>query len=141
MDMRTLSPDYTVSPQITVEDINAIAAAGFKSVICNRPDGENPPEQKMAVIQAAAETAGLTWAENPFDPKTFGAAIVARQKELLDSLPGPVFAYCASGNRSSIAWAFSMADRIPADDLIAAAHKVGYNLDHLKPALDQITQG
>ena len=42
MQMNTLSDDYTVSPQIDVSDVPSIAQAGFKSVICNRPDQENP---------------------------------------------------------------------------------------------------
>ena len=32
---------------------------------------------------------------------------------------GPVFAYCASGNRSSVVWALTQAGKVPADDLIA----------------------
>ena len=42
MDPRTLTPRYTVSPQITPEDIPAIKEAGFTTVICNRPDQEIP---------------------------------------------------------------------------------------------------
>ena len=40
MDLRKITEKVSVSPQITVEDMAAIKAAGFRAIICNRPDGE-----------------------------------------------------------------------------------------------------
>ncbi|MDO9527336.1 MAG: sulfur transferase domain-containing protein, partial [Gemmobacter sp.] len=37
MDIRALTPDYAVSPQISPSDLPAIKAAGYSTVICNRP--------------------------------------------------------------------------------------------------------
>ena len=48
---------------------------------------------------------------------------------------GPVFAYCASGNRSSVVWALTQAGKVPADDLIATAARWGYNLEPIRPQL------
>ena len=59
MDPRTLTPRYSVSPQISVEDIPAIAEAGFTAVICNRPDSEVPPSHQADAIGAAVRAAGL----------------------------------------------------------------------------------
>ena len=55
MDIREITPRYSVSPQISAEDIPAIVAAGFTCVICNRPDGEIPPSHHASVIEAAAK--------------------------------------------------------------------------------------
>ena len=44
MDIRRLTETYAVSPQITPEDVAAIKAAGFTTIINNRPDGEIPVE-------------------------------------------------------------------------------------------------
>jgi len=35
-----LTPDFAVAPQLTPEDMAAVAEAGYKSVIINRPDHE-----------------------------------------------------------------------------------------------------
>lgn len=43
MDIKQLSTNYAVSPQIDAADVVAIARAGFKTIICNRPDMEVPP--------------------------------------------------------------------------------------------------
>ena len=63
MQMNTLSDDYTVSPQIDVSDVPSIAQAGFKSVICNRPDQENPAPRHIEAIKAAVQAAcSIVWA-------------------------------------------------------------------------------
>ncbi len=136
MDIRRISDTYSVSPQIEPTDIPAIAEAGFKTVICNRPDGENPPGLHMSEVKSAAEAAGLVFEDNPFDPSTFGPAAIEKQKTLLENSETPVFAYCASGTRCSIVWAFTQAGTLPTDDILSAIQGAGYQLDHLRGQLD-----
>ena len=65
MDIRQITPDYAVSPQIEPADIAAIKAAGFRTVICNRPDEEVTAELGAAAMRDAAEAAGLAFVDNP----------------------------------------------------------------------------
>ena len=138
MQYNTLSDDYSVSPQIDVADVPSIAQAGFKSVICNRPDQENPESRQIEAIKAAVEAAGMDFSENVFDPSSFGPDKIERQAELLAQLPGPVFAYCASGNRCSVVWAFTQAGRVATDRILDATTSAGYQLSHLRPQLEMI---
>ncbi|MDA7455548.1 TIGR01244 family sulfur transferase [Planktomarina temperata] len=138
MQINTLSDDYSVSPQIEVSDVPSITQAGFKSVICNRPDQENPEPRQIEAIKAAVEAAGMEFAENVFDPSSFGPDKIERQAELLAQLPSPVFAYCASGNRCSIVWAFAQAGRIATDTILDATTQAGYQLAHLRPQLEML---
>ena len=138
MDIRPLSDAYAVSPQITPEDVPAIAAAGYTVVICNRPDGENPPELSAERLKAAVEAAGLVFVENPFNAMTLGPEHVEAQGRALEAAEGPVLAYCASGNRSSVAWALSQAGRQPAEALIGAAARHGYQLEGLRPQIEAL---
>ena len=138
MQYNTLSDDYSVSPQIDVTDVPSIAQAGFKSVICNRPDQENPVSRQIEAIKAAVEAAGMDFAENVFDPSSFGPDKIERQAELLAQLPGPVFAYCASGNRCSVVWAFTQAGRVATDRILDATTRAWYELAHLRPQLEMM---
>lgn len=138
MQINTLSDDYSVSPQIEVSDVPSITQAGFKSVICNRPDQENPEPRQIEAIKAAVEAAGMEFAENVFDPSSFGPDKIERQAELLAQLPSPVFAYCASGNRCSIVWAFAQAGRIATNTILDATTQAGYQLAHLRPQLEML---
>jgi len=132
-----ISDDYFVSPQITSQDIDDIRAAGITTVICNRPDGENPPQNQAAAIQTEVEAAGLQFFAVPFDQQTLTADVVSRHRDALTQADGPVLAYCASGNRSTIVWALGQAEigAQSADTMIAAAAQAGYNLEGLRPTL------
>lgn len=99
MNYRQITPDYAVSPQISVADVATIRQAGFKSMICNRPDNEDPGQPSVASIRSAAEAAGLAFRWIPVISGQMTADNVADQAAALDELEGPVFAYCRSGTR------------------------------------------
>jgi uncharacterized protein (TIGR01244 family) len=107
-------------------------------VICNRPDQENPVPCQIEAIKTAVLAVGLEFAENVFDSYSFGSDKVERQTELLKQLPSPVLAYCASGNRCSVIWAFSLAGTLEIDAILEATKHAGYQLSHLKPQLDNL---
>jgi uncharacterized protein (TIGR01244 family) len=99
MEYRQISEDYSVSGQITPEEVAAVKAAGFKSVICNRPDNEQPGQPSADSVKAAVEAAGLEFRFIPVISGQITAENVADQAAALDELEGPVFAYCRSGAR------------------------------------------
>jgi len=99
MEFRQISEDYSVSGQITPAEIEAVKAAGFRSVICNRPDDEQPGQPPAASVQAAAEAAGLEFRYIPVISGQITEQNVADQADALNEMDGPIFAYCRSGAR------------------------------------------
>ena len=138
MDIRALTPTYAVSPQIEPSDLPLIRAAGYRTVIDNRPDGEIPEHLHTEIMRAAVEAEGLTFAVNPIIGGQLTMANVEAQAEAIANLPGPVLAYCASGNRSSVVWALAHAGQMETDDLIGIPARFGYQLEHLRPTLDDL---
>lgn len=138
MDIRPLTEAYAVSPQIGLEDLPAIKAAGYVTVIDNRPDGEIPSDLHTAEMRAAAEAIGLNFVANPVIGGALTMANVQAQGDAIAAAQGPILAYCASGNRSSVVWALSQAGTRPADELIGAAAQYGYQLDHLRPQIEAL---
>jgi uncharacterized protein (TIGR01244 family) len=138
MDIRQLSPTYAVSPQIGVEDIAAIAAAGFTTIICNRPDAEIPPSHHASMIEAAAKAAGLAFVIIPVTHHGLNMDMIESQKAAMDQSEGPTLAYCASGTRSSIVWSLGQATEMSADDIIAATSAAGYDLGGMRPQLNAL---
>ncbi|SMY09578.1 TIGR01244 family sulfur transferase [Flavimaricola marinus] len=135
MEIRPITPDYAVSPQIAAEDIPAIAAAGYTTILCNRPDAEVPPGQQADAIRRAAEAAGLGFVINPVTHQGLNDDMVAVQAATIRDSEGPVLAYCASGTRSTIVWALGQASQMSADSIIEAGAKAGYDLSGLRDRL------
>jgi len=140
MDIRPLTDSYAVSPQIAPEDVAAIAEAGYATVVCNRPDGEIPPELRADEIRKAVEAAGLRFVLNPVIGGAITMENVQAQGAAMQDSDGPVLAYCASGNRSSIVWALSQAGKRPTDKLVAVPARYGYALEPFRVTIDQLAQ-
>lgn len=100
--IRQLTAEFGVAAQLEPSALKGVAAAGFKSVINNRPDGEGGPSQPTsAVMEAAAHAAGLSYVHLPVNPALQTPEEARRFKELLASLPRPILAFCRSGTRST----------------------------------------
>lgn len=138
MDIRRITDRYNVSPQISVEDVADIKAAGIATVICNRPDAEVPPSHQADAIRAAVEAAGMVFEELPITHQTMTPDRVAVQSSIVEASDGPVLAYCASGTRCSILWAFSQAGHLSSDEILSSVARAGYDLSAMRPTLDAI---
>ena len=101
MDITKLGGRISVSPQIDLADVAEIAAQGFRSIICNRPDGEEQGQPSAAIIEAEARKHGLEFAHVPAISGAVTAADGDAMAKALARLPAPVFAYCRSGARST----------------------------------------
>ncbi|NLY63425.1 MAG: TIGR01244 family phosphatase [Alcaligenaceae bacterium] len=95
-----LSDALSVAPQLDVSDMPAVKAAGFNSVIINRPDLEGGAGQPLSAdIIKAAEDAGLAVVYQPVVSGAMTQEDVNRFREHLDSLPKPILAFCRTGTR------------------------------------------
>lgn len=129
MEIKTIDKGLSVSPQIAAADVAELKKQGFRSIICNRPDGEGADQPTFAEIEKAAKKAGLEARYLPVvsgrvqdeDAEKFGAA--------LSELPKPVFAYCRTGTRSATLWSLDQgAKGTPLPEILAATKKAGYDM-------------
>lgn len=97
-----VTPNFSVSSQLRPEDMDTVAAHGFKAVVNNRPDGEGgnaqPTSQQM---ENAARAAGLAYAHLPVVGGAITSEQTAEMRDLLNKLPSPMLAFCRSGARSA----------------------------------------
>jgi len=131
LELKRINEHVTVSPQIRPEDIAALKAAGFTTIINNRPDGEEPGQPTSDEILKAATAAGMIYHYIPLGRNGVSPDMVERMTDALEDSEGPVFAYCRSGTRSTTLWALSQAGKVPADRIIAEAAAAGYDMSHL----------
>lgn len=129
MDLRKITEKVTVSPQIMVDDMAAIRDAGFRAIICNRPDGEGADQPSFEEIETAAKAVGIEARYVPVqsgmvkdeDVDAFGTA--------LDEVQRPVLAYCRTGTRSATLWSFHESKKRPMPDILAATKAAGYDMN------------
>lgn len=131
MDIKLLTPSLSVSGQISAADVPAIAQAGFKAIICNRPDGEGADQPGFSEIKAAADQAGLPIHYLPAETGKVTDEHGAAFGQLLESLPKPVLAYCRSGMRSTTMWALASAGKVALPQIIETAAKAGFDMKAL----------
>ena len=101
MDIRQIDDEYSVSGQISIEDLDDIKAQGFKSIVCHRPDHEVPDQPEFAFIAARARELGLEITHIPVGPMGVTADAVRGMVDALDEMPRPMLGYCRSGARST----------------------------------------
>jgi uncharacterized protein (TIGR01244 family) len=128
-DFRRVTDEFTTAPQISVADVAEAARQGFKTVINNRPDGEDPAQPSAAQIEAAAKAAGLAYFHIPVRGGPTPDQ-VEQTKAILAEAETPVLAFCRSGTRSIVTWSLSQAEigeRTPAE-LVGLGRAAGYDL-------------
>jgi sulfide:quinone oxidoreductase len=129
MESNRITETLSVGPQITTADLAEIKQAGFRSIICNRPDGEAGDQPSFEEIEAAAKEQGLEARHQPVvsgkvqddDADAFG--------DLFESLPKPVLAFCRTGTRSATLWALSEGARRPLPDILQRTQAAGYDMN------------
>ncbi|EEA94922.1 bifunctional protein tyrosine phosphatase family protein/NAD(P)/FAD-dependent oxidoreductase [Pseudovibrio sp. JE062] len=128
MDIKSISSSLSVCPQITAQDVQKIADLGFRSIVCNRPDGEGADQPVFDEIEAAAKKLGLETRYLPVisgkvsdeDADAFGKA--------MNEIPRPVLAYCRTGTRCATLWSLSQAETLAVSDILAATKSAGYDM-------------
>ncbi|MEH6581885.1 MAG: TIGR01244 family sulfur transferase [Halioglobus sp.] len=122
-----LTDTLSVSEQISPDDVAAIAAAGFKVLVNNRPDGEAPEQPGSDAIAVAAQAAGLSYYYLPVTAPSFPGPDVGVMASLLDNTEAPVLAFCRTGTRCTNLWVTTRGDD-EVDAAVGVAKKLGYDL-------------
>jgi sulfide:quinone oxidoreductase len=135
--LKHLSPFIAVAGQLQPADMGTLAAAGFRSVINNRPDGDGEGQPSSAEMQTAALASGLEYFFLPVTAGQISDERVGAFTELLNHVRGPVLAFCRTGTRSTTLWALSEAHHLDPHVLLKTAHNNGYDLSGLAPRLEQ----
>ena len=131
MDARKLSDDFSVSPQIEVNEVEAVVQAGFKSILCNRPDGEEYGQPDFDDVAKAAEDAGLEVRSVPIVSGMVTPQAAQDFAQALEEMPKPILAYCRTGTRCTMLWSLVTFDDLGADEILKATQAAGYDMGGL----------
>ena len=55
MDIRKIDQTLAVTGQVRAEDVGAIAKAGYRAIVCNRPNGEAADQPMFKELERVAQ--------------------------------------------------------------------------------------
>lgn len=107
--LKRVSDEVYVAPQIKASELTDLAAQGFRSIVCNRPDGEEADQPVFSEIERAASAAGLQTRFIPVEAGKVSEDDAVAFAAACAQLPKPILAYCRSGARSTKLWELAQA--------------------------------
>lgn len=137
MKLASVSDTFAVSPQLEPCDMRGLADAGFVTVICNRPDGEEPSQPSVASVREAAEAAGLAFHHIPVSGGEFPPVAIKAFAKVRREADGKVLAFCRTGTRSITLDALANVENETANARIERAQQAGYDLSGLRDRLGE----
>jgi sulfide:quinone oxidoreductase len=132
---KKLTDSLSVSSFLAPGELQSVAQ-GFKTVINNRPDSEEPGQASSAEIEAAARALGMEYVHIPVIASDIRDEQVRAFADALKRTSGPALAFCRTGTRSAMLWALSQAGKRSVDDILTTAKSAGYDLLGLRPRLE-----
>lgn len=140
-DFKKLTDSLFVAAQLQPEDMQAVADAGFRMVLNNRPDGESADQPSSDDMAIAAEAAGIAYAHQPVVGSNINGVDIDGFDAIVSLADTPVLAFCRTGTRCTTLWALSQASERNNDEILAIAADAGYDLSQLEARLDSQRSG
>ena len=138
MQIRQLTLELFISPQIRAGDIDVLAAQGYRTIINNRPDKDDEGQPSSAELESAARRNGMDYRHIPIVPGQLTDRAIEAFVAAMREAKGPVLAFCRTGTRSASLWALSEAPRLHSDVILKTAAAAGYDLTALRPRLEAL---
>jgi uncharacterized protein (TIGR01244 family) len=128
-EFRRVTDQLSVSPQIQPGDVAAASQQGFRTIINNRPDGEEPGQPTSSQMEAAAAAEGLAYVHIPVRGGPTPEQVEAVRR-ITEEAEGPILAFCRSGTRSIVTWSLGQAESgaRPTSQLVELGRAAGYDL-------------
>src|SRR5258708_4220313 len=123
-----LAPGLSAAGALGTADLEALAAAGVRTIVNNRPDGEDPGQLPAADARRIAEDHGITYHHIPVTAASLSRADVDAFAAVLATAATPVVVHCRSGTRSTLLWALAQM-REGADPLALVAEAARHGID------------
>jgi sulfide:quinone oxidoreductase len=136
-DFKRLSDRLSVSAQLSPDDLKAAAAAGFKSILNNRPDLESADQPSSDDMASLALSLGMSYIHQPVVSGQISDENVDDFAALVRDSDAPILAFCRTGTRCTYLWALSSAKESDLNDIAASAAAAGYDISGLMPRLQQ----
>ena len=102
---------------------------------CNRPDNEEQDQPSVEMIKSQCLANGIEFLHLPITPGDFNLEAIMETEKVLKTAK-KTLAYCRTGTRSTMLWAFAKTKDLEVDEVLKITDHSGYNFQHLKELLE-----
>ena len=135
--MKEVTKNYFVSPQILASDVGLLKEQGFETIVCNRPDNEEPNQPDFESINKECSRLGLKFYNYPLSPGDLNIERVSETKGLLEE-GNKILAYCRTGTRCITLWACAEVANKEVKEILKISENAGYDLNHMEEILSSL---
>ena len=126
-----------MSPQILASDVKLLKEQGFETIVCNRPDNEEPNQPDFESINKECSRLGLKFYNYPLSPGDLNIERVLETKGLLEE-GNKILAYCRTGTRCITLWACAEVANKEVKEILKISENAGYDLNHMEEILSSL---
>ena len=138
MNQKQIDENFSISGQITLNEIKLLADTGVRVLVCNRPDNEETDQLSFLQIKTEAEKFGITSLHIPVVDRNIPETELTDFCNLLDNENRKIHAYCRTGARCSVFWALSYARTHSTQETLNKAQSLGYDLSQVADQIDKL---
>ena len=135
--MRKVTNHYFVSPQIESADVKSLKEQGFESIVCNRPDGEEPNQPDFKSIEEECLKSGIKFYNYPLSPGDLNLERILETKAIVEG-GKKTLAYCRTGTRCIILWACAEVANKEVKEILKISENAGYDLNYMEEILSSL---
>ena len=133
--MKRIYENFYAANQIQAKDIAQLKQEKFECVLCNRPDNEEQDQPSVEMIKSQCLANGIEFLHLPITPGDFNLEAIMETEKVLKTAK-KTLAYCRTGTRSTMLWAFAKTKDLEVDEVLKITDHSGYNFQHLKELLE-----
>tara|TARA_B100001027_G_C15989099_1_gene207498 strand:+ start:94 stop:516 length:423 start_codon:yes stop_codon:yes gene_type:complete len=133
--MKRIYKNFYASHQIQAKDIAQLKQEKFEYILCNRPDNEEQDQPSVEMIKSECLTNDIEFLHLPISPGDFNLEVIMETEKVLKTSK-KTLAYCRTGSRSTMLWAFAKIKDLEVDQVLKITDQSGYNFQHLKELLE-----
>ncbi|MGD9615875.1 MAG: TIGR01244 family sulfur transferase [Alphaproteobacteria bacterium] len=135
LQLAPLAPGVSAAGKLDRGDIEALAASGVRTIVNNRPDGEDPGQLPADEARRLAEARGIVYHHIPVTAASLTTGDVDAVEAVLAAAERPIVLHCRSGTRSTLLWSLvRLREGAEPSSLIAEAARHGIDIAAL-PAI------
>lgn len=135
MKVATLNTEIAVADQLLAADLETVAAQGYQTVFCHRPDGEGPDQPNVQEIIDAAKAYNIDVVYLPVTSGKVSDEDVSAFAQAYAQSKKPVLAYCRSGMRAITLWSLANRQHKTISEILMTGKQAGFDLSGLTSRL------